>query len=140
MTRREQIQKIRSAINPRYIRSVLMDLSVYHRWTSSDDMLAAAEKACELMSSVGVETNLFTFTDKDYFCLETPNNMGFQFWQAKEGWCEVVGEEGRKIADVRADPISIGRLSSSCDYRDNPLEVVYMDRGPDESKYRTKFE
>jgi len=135
MTRREQIQKIRSAINPRYIKSVLMDLCVFNRWTTSDDMIAAAEKAVELMGQVGLETNLYTYTNKEEYILETPNDMGWNFWQVKEGWCEIADEEGRKIADYRADPMSIGRLSVGCDYRENPVEVVYMDRGPDEANY-----
>lgn len=135
MTRREQIQKIRNSISPRYIRSVLMDLSVFHRQVASDQIVASAEKAAALMEEVGLKTNLYSFTNVEDYCLKTPNDMAWSFWQAKAGWCEVVGEEGRKIADYRSDPLSILRESISCDYRNEPIEVIYMDRGTEEENY-----
>jgi len=135
MNRREQVQRIRNAINPRYIRSVLMDLSVFHRQVASDQIIASAEKARDLMLGVGLNAKLYSFTNVEDYCLRTPNDMAWSFWQAYEGWCEIVGEEGRKIADFHADPICILRESASCDYRETPVEVVYMDRGVKEEDY-----
>jgi len=133
--RREQVQKIRNAINPRYIRSVLMDLSVYHRLTTSDGIVGAADKAVELMKNAGLKTNLYRYHQNDDCFLKTPCGMEWGFWQCKAGWCEIVGEDGRKLADHQADPISILDNSVSCDYRSTPVEVIYMDRGPEEEKY-----
>ena len=132
--RREQIQKIRNAVNPRFIRSILMDLSVYHRETTSNGMINAAKAAAEIMKKAGLETDLYTFrNDEDYY--STPAAIPFNFWEAKAGWCEVVGEEGHRIADFLADPICILGNSVSCDHRNDPVEVVIMDRGPEEEKY-----
>jgi len=135
MTRREQVQQIRNAINPRYIRSVLMDLSVFHREDSSDGIIAAAHTAEDLFKKAGLKTHLHTFTDHEDYYKTTPSMREWRFWQATEGWCEVVGEPGRKIADVRADPICVHRMSFPCDYRDKPVEIVLMDKGSDEKNY-----
>jgi len=134
MTRREQVQTIKRAVNPRYIRSVLMDLSAIHREDASDGFNAAAAKVVDLFGKAGLETASYTFSKDDEFNKVTPAH-DWKFWQAKEGWLEVVGETGRKLADVRADPICVHRMSVSCDYRNKPVEVVMMDRGYEEENY-----
>lgn len=133
MNRQEQVRMIKQAVNPRAIRSTIMDLSVYHRLWTTDDITAAATHARDLFGRYGLDARLYTYpsSPNDRYRV-TPYP---QCWMCKHGWCELVGEEGRHIADFDADHISILDDSVSMDYRNTPVEIVYMDRGPEEEKY-----
>lgn len=133
MNRKEQVRTIKHAVNPRVIRSIIMDLSVYHRHTTSTQIQLAAEHARDLFAQYGLDAGLYTFpsSPKDHYMV-TPFP---QCWMCRHGWCELVGEEGRHIADYDADPISILDDTVSMDRRDEPVEIILMDRGPEEEKY-----
>ncbi len=134
--RREQIQTIRRAVNPRFIRSAIMDLSIYDRLAASDGIQDAAVTVCRTMQKLGLKSSLFTFHADDETFRTVPSMNKWDYWQCKDGWCEVAGEPGHRIADYNADPICVLWNSVSCDCRNKPVEVILMDKGSDEENYK----
>lgn len=109
------------------------EVSNFHRIQASTGYRAAAQHVCNTLQSQGFNTTIrsYPFDGKRWYW----SCKSFLEWDCKGGWCDLVLPEKHRIADFRANNISVIQKSWPCDYSDTPLDLVMLDKGPDESNY-----
>ena len=124
---------IRKAIDPRMIATTVSELTTFHRITASEQMNGAAEHAAKLLRDRGVSASTWSFPSSTHDYIGSSPTC--DTWECRSGWCELVDEPGHHIADYQAMPLSVLCESCSCDYSNDPIQVIVLDKGPEEEKY-----
>lgn len=127
----DYVKKISDTVDEgRLLRSV-QEIACFHRIQASPGFRAAANHCCAKLRGQGMDAEVLSFPANEDTVFDT--YPSFQEWSCRQAWCEL--STGRRIADFEREPISIIQKSIPCDYRDNPLPIVWLDRGSDPSAY-----
>ena len=109
------------------------EISNFHRIQASTGFRSAAEYCAEQLRAEGFDCKIKSYkADGKTWYL---TSKMFLEWNCNDAYCDLVYPESRRLADFKANNISIIQRSNPCDYRNKPLEVVMLDRGNDEKAY-----
>ena len=130
---REYIDIIRDAVSGERAYSEVLEVTNFHRIQASTGYRAAAEHVAKKLQADGIACQVLQYpsNEKTWYWA----SKAFKEWDCKGGWCDLVVPQRKRIADFRANNISVVQKSFPCDYSDTPLDVVMLDKGPDESAY-----
>ena len=130
---REYIDIIRDAVSGERAYSEVLEVTNFHRIQASTGYRAAAEHVAKKLQADGIACQVLQYpsNEKTWYWA----SKAFKEWDCKGGWCDLVVPQRKRIADFRANNISVVQKSFPCDYSDTPLDVVMLDMGPDESAY-----
>ncbi len=110
------------------------EVSAYHRIQASTGYRAAAQHLKEKLDRMGLGGKILSFEATEGGFWDT--YPSFAEWDIKGAWCDLVYPHEERLADFDACAISVIQKSAPADYSDEPLPVVFLDRGPDEKAYR----
>ncbi len=124
---------ITETVDPGRLFQTVHEVSSYHRIQGSPGFRKAAEHCRDKLLRQGIQAEVLSFPANEDTVFDT--YPSFQEWSCKGAYCDIVYPFYRRIADYDRDNISIIQKSIGCDYRENPLEVVLLDKGADPSNY-----
>lgn len=130
---REYLSRIREAVNGERAYTDVLEVTNFHRIQVSTGYRAAAEHVLKKLRSDGISCQLLQYPSNEktwYWTCKT-----FLEWDCKDAWCDLVTPERKRIADFRANNIAVVQKSFPCDYSNTPLDIVMLDKGPDEAAY-----
>ena len=113
--------------------SHVRELANFNRVQCSTGYRAAAECALELLQKAGVTAKIisYPYDEKNWYF----TSKSFLEWDCRAAQCTLVYPQEKVLADFSADNISIIQRSFACDYRNQPLDIVMLDKGCDEQSY-----
>ncbi len=127
------IQKIKQAVNSQRAFESVREISQFHRIQASPGYRAAAEWVANSLREEGFEVKVHSYPANPrqwYF-----QSKMFQEWDCQGGKLTLVSPEERLLADYSLNPLSICPKSYGMDFRQNPVDIVLMDKGPDPEAY-----
>jgi len=111
------------------------EVSTFHRIQGSTGFRAAAEHCQRKLERWGFENaEVLSYPAREDVIFGT--YPSFKEWDCKAAWCDLVDPEERRLADFDACAISVIQKSAPCDFRNEPLEVIMLDKGTDEANYK----
>lgn len=128
----EKIQKISAQVSQLRLKNTLEQVACMHRIQASPGYEQAAEFCVKRMKDAGVQAELLYYPANQ--CVNYQTFCGIQAWSCRSAWCELE-ETGERIADFSGDPLSVIQRSAPWLQKEKRLEIVEMDRGPEESAY-----
>ena len=128
------IQKIKHAVNPQRAFDYVREISRYHRIQASPGYRAAAEWVANRLQQDGFEVKIHSYPANPYQSYF--NSKMFQEWDCKGGQLSLVTPEEKLLADYSLDPLGICPKSYGMDFRQNPVNIVLLDKGPDPDAYQ----
>ena len=130
---REYLNKIHDTVDGERAYSEVLEVTNYHRIQASTGFRAAAEHVAGKLKADGIDCEVLSYpaTDKTWYWA----SKAFKEWDCKDAWCDLVVPHRENLANFKANNISVVQKSFPCDYSDKPLDVVMLDKGPDESNY-----
>lgn len=129
----EVIKVLKREISQERLYQTLSMVCRYHRIQTTRSYEAAAKSCVELLKQYGIEGRVLSYPMKEKTFVGSYRL--FPEWNCKDGWCRLVEPKECTLADFKEDPIQIITQSISCDYRNQPLEIVDMDKGSEASAY-----
>ncbi len=128
---RENTRAVLGQVSQGRLMQTVEEIATYHRIQASPGYRAAAEHIAVKLNRQGIEAQVLSFPAEENVIFGT--YPSFQEWSCREAWCAVGGQ---RIADFDASAMSVIQRSIACDYRDKPLEIVYLDKGSEEKNYK----
>ena len=123
---------IHDAINEDRLYKQVKEISCFHRIQASTTYRKAAQHVVELAQSYGLTTELLEYpSTANNWYLE---NKMFQEWDIKAATLDLV-EPDIRLCDFSSCNISVIQKSYPVDHRNDPVELVYLDKGSDPSNY-----
>lgn len=130
---REYLNVIRDAVNGERCYSEVLEVTNFHRIQASTGYRAAAEHVLAKLKADGIDAQILSYPSDEktwYWASKT-----FMEWDCKDAWCDLVTPKRENLASFKASNISVVQKSFPCDYSDKPLDIVMLDKGPDEANY-----
>ena len=123
---------IHDAINEERLYKQVKEISCFHRIQASTTFRKAANHVVELAKSYGLTTELLEYpaTGENWYL----ENKMFKEWDIKEATLDLV-EPDIRLCDFSACNISVIQKSYPVDHRNDPVELIYLDKGSDPSNY-----
>lgn len=122
----------RKTIQPTALYFGVTEIAQFHRIQASTGFREAAKWVHTKLDSYGVESRILSSPAKaDHWNLTAKS---FQEWTCRDAWL-YLPETGEYLADYQADPISVIQRSVSCDYRNENVDVVFIEKGNAREEY-----
>lgn len=131
---RQNARAILASISGKRAFETVAELSTFHRIQASTGFRAAANFCKSKLERMGIKAEVLSYPATEEAVFGTCPS--FQEWDCRSAWCDLVSPEERRIADFDACAISVIQKSAPCDYRDQPLEVIMLDKGQSEEAYK----
>ena len=132
---RKYTQEILKHISGKRAYETVAEVSTFHRIQASTGFRAAAHHCKNKLDRMGIpQAAVLSYPAREDVIFGT--YPSFQEWDCKQAWLDLVEPEDRRLADFDACAISVIQKSIPCDYRDQPLEVIMLDKGADEANYK----
>ena len=110
--------------------NTVKEVSNFHRIQCSPGIRAACEWTCRKLQDQGFEARILSFdANPDTWYL---SQKMFKEWDCREAYLNIVNWDNEKIADYGEEPLSLIQRSYPCDYRNEPLDIVLVERLDDE--------
>lgn len=130
---KESFTRIMDYISGERAFSNVSKISNFNRIQASTGYRKAAMLCREILCEEGFDTTLKTFKmDGEKWYL---TGKSFKEWHCERAYCELVSPINKKLADFGENNMSIIQKSYPCDYRNEEIEVVYLNKGSCKSKY-----
>lgn len=129
----KEIQVLVNYINQERLLQQAKEVSRYHRIQGSDMYRDAAHACVDTIQSYGIDASIKSYPITHH-TFAGPYRL-FQEWRCKDAYLDVVYPMHKQIANFKLQPMSIIQKSVACDYRDTPLDVIWMEHGSDEKAY-----
>lgn len=110
------------------------EITTYHRIQCSTGFRAAANHCCQVLRRQGIQAEVRQYPSDEHTWYWT--SRCFLEWDCREAYCDLVEPQWKRLADFAACPNSVMQKSFPCNYRQEPLEIVLMDRGSDPQAYQ----
>ena len=124
---RKTTRAIADRINCDRLYSAVCDVAKFHRIQASTGFRAAAVYCNDKLNKLGVASEILSYpANYEKMFLTSPS---FQEWDIKGARCTLVEPFEWDLADFDGDAISVIQRSCACDYMENGLEIVVMDKG-----------
>ena len=124
---KEQIRTISSHVNADRILNDVREITTFHRIQASTGYRAATEHLTKRLQKEGIDCKLLSYPfDEERWYLSIKS---FLEWDCRGAWLDLVEPEHKRLADFHANSISIIQKSFPCNYSEDPLDIVLLDRG-----------
>ncbi|MDR1793948.1 MAG: DUF4910 domain-containing protein [Erysipelotrichaceae bacterium] len=127
----DTVAKIRNLTSGERMLSRVRVLNDYDRYQASLGFREAALACAKFLQEDGIHAEILTYPATSFSFFESM--QGPQFWSITDGWCEVVEEDGRRIADYKSHRSDVAERCGSV--AESTYEVVVLDKGSDQSNY-----
>ncbi len=132
---RENTAKILQNIDGERAFSTVAEVSVFHRIQASTGYRAAANFMKDKLDRMGIPgAEILHYPAKEDVIFGT--YPSFKEWNIRGAWCDLVWPEERRLADYDRCAMSVIQRSIGCDYTGQPIDIVMLDKGPEEKNYR----
>ena len=122
----------RDSVSPKRLLNVVKEVSNFHRIQASPMFREAAEHVTKICKKYGLDAQLIDYVSTpDTWYLQCKM---FQEWSIKSATLDLVEPEMR-LADFSADHIHVVQKSYPIDRRNDPVDLVMLDKGPQEEYY-----
>ena len=119
-------------VSPKRLLNVVKEVSNFHRIQASPMFREAAEHVTKICKKYGLDAQLIDYiSTPDTWYLQCKM---FQEWSIKSATLDLVEPEMR-LADFSADHIHVVQKSYPIDRRNDPVDLVMLDKGPQEENY-----
>jgi len=122
---------IYDAISTDHLMRTVEEVSLYHRIQASPGIQAAAKHCADKLNFQGIQAELLDYPAAQNLTFGL--YPGFDEWDCTRAWMKLT--DGAMLADFEGNPMEIIQKSYPCDYRNQDVEVVFMDRGTDMAAY-----
>ena len=123
----------REAVSEKRLLNVVKEVSNYHRIQASPMYREAAEHVLKLCRKYGLQAEILSYkADPDVWYLQSKM---FKEWSVREANLDLVDPEIR-LADYSAEAISVIQKSYPIDRRNDPVDLVLLDRGNNKDDYQ----
>lgn len=129
---RQIIAPIQHAISGDRIYGRIREINNYHRIQASTGYRAAAEHVVKRLTDDGLDVTLKSYPANPETWYLTWKM--FREWDCRAASLNLVAPE-RCLADFQTDNQSIIQRSYPCDYRNQPLDIVLLDKGKNAEAY-----
>jgi len=130
---RKTVETIRPAVTGERMMADMRVISRYERYPASQGFHEAALYCAKRLEDTGIRTEIHSYPFTRSTLYQTA--LCEDKWVCREGWCELVEEGYRRIADYDGKKLSVAQLSGPCPRMENPAEVYYMEKGADQAEY-----
>mgnify|MGYP004443933115 CR=1 FL=1 len=123
------VEKIRQEISETRLYNTVKEISNFHRIQCSPGIRKACELACEKLQADGIDAKVLRFTAN-----ENTWYLGqkmFKEWDCTDAWLDIV-DWNERVCDFREENMSIIQRSYPCDYRNEDLDIVLVERLDDD--------
>ena len=126
------INKIIGAISGERTYRNVQEISNFHRIQASTGYRATAKHVANKLLEYGLNAKIKSYPadGKTWFL----TSKMFKEWHCEDATLKLCGETG-SLADFKTSSLSVIQRSYACDYRDQPLDIVLMDKGTDPKAY-----
>ncbi len=122
----------REAVSEKRLLNVVKEVSNYHRIQASPMFREASEHVLKICQNYGLDAKILSYeADPDVWYMQSKM---FREWSIREAYLDLTDPEMR-LADYSAEPISVIQKSYPIDRRNDPVELVYLDRGDKKEDY-----
>ncbi|MBP0970223.1 MAG: DUF4910 domain-containing protein, partial [Oscillospiraceae bacterium] len=122
----------REYVSPKRLLNVVKEVSNFHRIQASPMFREAAEHVTRICKEYGLDAQLIDYVSTpDTWYLQCKM---FKEWSIKSATLDLVDPDIR-LADFSADHISLVQKSYPIDRRNEPVDLVMLDKGPQEKNY-----
>lgn len=130
---KKNINTISQSIRGDRAMSHVRELANFNRIQCSTGYRAAAECALRLLQKAGVTAKIisYPYDEKSWYF----TSKSFLEWNCRAAQCTMVYPHESVLADFSANNISVIQRSFACDYRNQPLDIVMLDKGCDVQAY-----
>lgn len=127
------LTKIKNTVSGDRAFYLVREISNFHRIQASTGYRAAAKYVTSKLQADGFDVHIKSYPadGKTWFF----TSKMFKEWDCKAGSLNLVNPE-KCLADFNRNNLSVIQKSYPCDYRDQPLEIVLMDKGNDAKNYK----
>ena len=105
----------------------------YHRVQASPGYREAAEYCLRYMTDNGIEARIVEFEAADG--VKYWQQHMFQEWSIKGAALSLIYPEKHELADFGENCMSVIQRSLPADFRQEPLDIVWLDKGSDPANY-----
>lgn len=127
------IRAIKNEVSRERLYQTLAMVCRHHRIQTTRSYGQAALDCADLLNRSGIEAKIISYEMKERTF--AGSYRLFPEWNCTNGWCKLIEPETVKLADFKEDPIQVITQSLPCDYRDQPLSIIDMDRGSSPENY-----
>lgn len=122
----------REAVSEKRLLNVVKEVSNFHRIQASPMFREAAEHVMKICGKYGLDARILSYeADPDVWYLQSKM---FKEWSIKAATLDLVEPEIR-LADYSAEAISVIQKSYPIDRRNDPVDLVLLDKGADPKEY-----
>lgn len=122
----------KNAVSEKRLLNVVKEVSNFHRIQASPMYREAAEHVLKLCNKYGLNAKILSYeADPDVWYLQSKM---FKEWSVKEAYLDLVDPEIR-LADYSAEAISVIQKSYPIDKRNEPVDLVLLDKGANKDEY-----
>ncbi len=119
-------------VSPKRLLNVVKEVSNFHRIQASPMFREAAEHVVKICKRYGLDVRLLDFeSTPDTWYMQC---RMFQEWNIRAATLDLV-EPAMRLADFSADHIHVVQKSYPIDRRNDPVDLVMLDKGPEEKNY-----
>ena len=119
----------KEAVSEKRLLNVVKEVSSFHRIQASPMYRQAAEHVLGICKKYGLDAKILSYeADPDVWYLQSKM---FKEWSIKEATLELVDPE-ICLADFSAEPISVIQKSCPIDRRNDPVDLVMLEKGASE--------
>ena len=129
---KEIVEKIKNTVSGERTFFTVREISNFHRIQASTGFRAAAQHVHKRLEQDGIQTKICSYPadGKTWYLTQKI----FKEWDCKDARLDLV-LPARRLADFKTNNTSIIQKSYPCDYRNQPLDIVLLDKGADASQY-----
>lgn len=130
---RQQIDQIRQAANGDRALHLIREVSTFHRIQASTGYRAAAEHVAKRLKHDGLEVKIrqYPADGKSWSLVQKM----FLEWDIQDATLWLAGT-GECLADFKANNLSVIQRSHPADFRNQPVDIVLLDRGDQPEAYK----
>ncbi len=129
---RTLIEKIKKSVSGEQALAEVREIANYHRIQASPGFREAAVHIRDKLVARGFDCRMHSYPS-------TPDTWYYSSKMFKEWHCISavlkLQATGETLADYQSNPISIIQRSYGCDFRNDPLEIVLLDKGNKKEAY-----
>lgn len=130
---KKNIREIYNYVSGDRMLTRVREISNFHRIQASTGYRSAAEYCLKALKAEGFDSRIKTYAADGRTWFLT--SKMFNEWNCNDAYCDLEFPVKKRIADFKANNISVIQRSYPCDYRNSPLDVVMLEKGPDEKEY-----
>jgi len=122
---KDVVSSIRKEVSQKRLYASVKEVSNFHRIQASTGFREAANFVCKKLKDMGIDARILSFDadDKTWYLQQKM----FMEWDCRDAWLEVVDWDER-IADFKEEAISIIQKSYPCNYVNEPLDIVLVEK------------